>query len=300
MTGYKILLVDDDPAQHNLLDSYMGLAGFQILHAENGDEALKVLDAEMPDIVLLDIQMPVMDGFQTLEKIRKRPAVKNISVIFLTGLDKRHLKIKGLEAGADDYITKPFNSAELLARIKAVLRRTERYRRTEGIMDGNLADIGLVELMQSMEVGYKTAVIHLEKMKGAIFIENGMLVYARQDTFTGDQALYRLFFLEKGSYTIDFEELPASIPKAPASIMNVLMRVLAYVDEIKDTLQRIKGKTLPLQFISDLTEFPEIDKIRKLPEQTFIDLMLLMKGDLKDNIDILIAAAQKKKFKVLK
>ena len=300
MTGYKILMVDDDPAQHNLLDAYMGLAGFQIRHAENGNEALQILDAEMPDIVLLDIQMPVMDGFKTLAEIRKRPDLKNISVIFLTGLDKRHLKIKGLEAGADDYITKPFNSAELLARIKAVLRRTERYRRNEGIMEGNLADIGLVELMQSMEVGYKTAIIHLEQMKGAIFIENGLLVYTRQDTFTDDQALYRLFLLEKGSYTIDFEELPDGIPKRPASIINVLMRVLAYVDEIKDTLQRIKGKNLPLQFVSDLTEFPEIDKIRKLPGQTFIDLMLMMKGDLKNNIDILITAAQNKKFTVVK
>jgi len=241
-----------------------------------------------------------MDGFKTLEEIRKRPDLKNLSVIFLTSLDKRYLIIKGLEAGADDYITKPFNSAELLARIKAVLRRTERYRRNEGIMDGNLADIGLVELMQSMEVGYKTAVIHLEQMKGAIFIENGQLVYARQDTFTGEQALYRLFFIEKGSYNIDFEKIPASIPKTPASIMNVLMRVLSYVDEIKDTLQRIKGNTLPLQFAPDLTAFPEIDKIKKVPEMTFIDLMLLMKGDLKDNINILIAAAQKKKFKILK
>ncbi len=185
MKGYKILIVDDDLEQHNILEAYLGLAGFQILCAENGVEALKVLDAEMPDIVLLDIQMPVMDGFKTLEEIRKRPDLKNISVILLTGMDKRYLKIKGLEAGADDYITKPFYRAELLARIKAVLRRTERYRRNEGIMDGNLADISLVELMQSMEVGYKTAVIHLEQMKGAVFIENGQLVYARQNTFTG-------------------------------------------------------------------------------------------------------------------
>ncbi len=300
MKGYKLLLVDDDPDQHDLLDAYLGLTGFQILHALNGFEALKVLDAEMPDIVLLDIQMPEMDGFKTLEEIRKRPDLKNLSVIFLTSLDKRYLKIKGLEAGADDYITKPFNSAELLARIKAVLRRTERYRRNEGIMDGNLADIGLVELMQSMEVGYKTAVIHVEQMKGAIFIEKGQLVHARQDTFTGDQALYRLFLLEKGSYTIDFEAIPAIIPKTPDSIMNVLMRALAYVDEIKDTLQRIKGKNRPLQFISDLTEFPAIEKFRKLPELTFLDLIILMEGDLKDNIDILIQAAQKGVLKVLK
>ncbi len=136
-------------------------------------------------------------------------------------------------------------------------------------------------------------------MKGAVFIEKGQLVHARQNTFSGDQALYRLFFLEKGFYTIDFEKLPASIPKAPASIMNVLMRVLAYVDEIKDTLRRIKGKSLPLQFSSDLTEFPEIEKFSKLPDLTFLALIVLMDGDLKDNINILIAAAQKGKFKVM-
>ncbi len=298
MKGYKILLVDDDPNEHDLLDAYLGLAGYRILHAANGLEALKILEAEIPDIVLLDIQMPEMDGFKTLEEIRKRPDLRNMSVIFLTNLDKRYLTIKGLEAGADDYITKPFNSAELLARIKAVLRRTERYRRNEGIMDGNLADIGLVELMQSMEVGYKTAVIHVEEMKGAIFIEKGQLVHARQDAFPGDQALYRLFLLDKGSYTIDFEELPPHIPKKPASIMNVLMRVLAYVDEIKDALKRIKGKDLPLQFAPDLSGFLELEKFKQLPDVTFLDLMVLMEGDLKDNIDLLIKAAQKGKFKV--
>jgi len=300
MSGYTILIVDDDPLQHEMLGGYLRLAGFKLLHAQNGVEALDMLETEKTEIVLLDIQMPVMDGFKALEEIRKRPSLKNIPVIILTCLNQQYLKIKGLELGADDYITKPFNSAELLARIKAVMRRTQRYLRSEGVLNGDLADINLVELMQNMEVGIKTAIIHLKDMKGDIFIEQGQIVFARYGDFTGEQALYRLFLLEKGVFTVDFEPLPSKITKTPQPITKVLMRVLAYVDEIRDSLKHIRGKNSPLQFSSDLSAFPLIGKFTKLPAVTFFDMLVMMEDDLKENLKILIAATKKGKLKAMR
>ncbi len=300
MSGYTILIVDDDPLQHEMLGGYLGLAGFKILNALNGVEALEMLETQKAEIVLLDIQMPVMDGFKALEEIRKRSSLKDIPVIILTCLNQQYLKIKGLELGADDYITKPFNSAELLARIKAVLRRTERYQRSEGVMNGDLADINLVELMQNMEVGIKTAVIHLKDMKGEIFIEKGQLVFARYGDFTDKQALYRLFLIEKGVFSVDFDTLPGKITKAPRPIMKELMNVLAYVDEIKDILKHIRGKNSPLQFAYDLSAFPSIEKFKTKSVVTFYDMLIMMEDDLKENLNVLIAATKKGKLKALK
>jgi DNA-binding response OmpR family regulator len=300
MSGYTILIVDDDPLQHEMLGDYLGLAGFNILHALNGVEALNTLESEKTEIVLLDIQMPVMDGFKALEEMRKRSHLKDIPVIIITCLNQQYLKIKGLELGADDYITKPFNSAELLARIKAVLRRTQRYQQSEGVMNGDLADISLVELMQNMEVGVKTAMIHLKNINGDIFIEKGQIVFTRYGGFTGEQALYRLFLLEKGVFSVDFDTLPSKITKNPRPIMKVLMNVLAYVDEIKDSLKHIRGKNSPLQFASDLSAFPSIEKLKKLPSVTFFDMLIMMEDDLKENLSILITATKKGKLKALR
>jgi len=300
MSGYTILIVDDDPLQHEMLEGYLGLAGYKILHAKNGAEALNVMETGKTEIVLLDIQMPVMDGFKALEEIRKRASLKDIPVILLTCLNQQYLKIKGLELGADDYITKPFNSAELLARINAVLRRAQRYQRSEGVMSGDLADISLVQLMQNMEVGVKTAIIHLKDMNGDIFIEKGQLVFTRYGDFTGEQALYRLFLLEKGVFSVDFDTLPAEITKIPRPIMKVLMNVLVYVDEIKDTLKYIRGKNSPLQFAPDLSAFPSIAKFKKLPAVTFFDMLIMMEDDLKENLNVLIAATKQGKLKALR
>ncbi|MDM8541357.1 response regulator [Desulfococcaceae bacterium HSG9] len=300
MNRYTILIVDDDQLQHEVLGDYLGLAGFRILHAQNGVEALNILESDKAEIVLLDIQMPVMDGFKTLQEMRKRSHLEDIPVIIVTCLNQQYLKIKGLELGADDYITKPFNSAELLARINAVLRRTQRYQRSEGVMNGDLADINLVELMQNMEAGVKTAVIHLKNVNGDIFIEKGQIIFVRYGDFTGEQALYRLFLLEKGVFSVDFDALPAKITKNPRPITKMLMNVLAYVDEIEDSLKHIKGKNSPLQFASDLSDFPSMEKLKKLPTVTFFDMLIMMEGDLKENLKVLIAATKKGKLKALR
>jgi DNA-binding response OmpR family regulator len=98
------------------------LEGFHIASAASGYEALEKVIKEMPDLVLLDIMMPDMDGFETLKKIRE---ISSIPVIFLSVKGEEYDRVRGLDLGADDYITKPFSNLELISRIKAVLRRTE-------------------------------------------------------------------------------------------------------------------------------------------------------------------------------
>lgn len=117
-----ILVVDDEPRIIEAVGMSLEVEGFEISGAANGYEALKKLPKELPDLVLLDVMMPEMDGFETLKKIRE---VSSVPVIMLTVKGEETDKVRGLTLGADDYVTKPFNTNELISRIKAVLRRAE-------------------------------------------------------------------------------------------------------------------------------------------------------------------------------
>ncbi|MDD0826188.1 response regulator [Mannheimia cairinae] len=116
----KILLIDDDIEFTDLLTELLTLEGFQITVAHNGQEGLNELGANHYDLVLLDVMMPIMNGTETLKKLRE---LYSIPVLMLSARDEHIDRILGLELGADDYLPKPFNDRELIARIKAILRR---------------------------------------------------------------------------------------------------------------------------------------------------------------------------------
>jgi len=120
MNKFKIMAVDDDPNILQLVTLYLMKEGFDVIQARQGDEALRLFKSAPPNLVLLDVMLPVMDGWQVCREIRK---VSNIPIIMLTAKDETFDKVLGLELGADDYIVKPFDTKELVARIKAVLRR---------------------------------------------------------------------------------------------------------------------------------------------------------------------------------
>ena len=115
-----VLVVDDDADIRGLLRELLGRAGYEVVEAASGREGLRTLYARSPDLVLLDVSMPELDGWQTLERIRD---VSDVPVLMLTARAAELEKVRGLKAGADDYVTKPFGRQELLARVEAHLRR---------------------------------------------------------------------------------------------------------------------------------------------------------------------------------
>ena len=116
-----VMVVDDEPAIVRLVRAKLQADGYAVITAARGEEALALLDDERPDLVILDIMIPGMDGFETLRRIRE---VGQIPVIMLTARAGDADKVRGLQGGADDYLTKPFNPDELSARVAAILRRT--------------------------------------------------------------------------------------------------------------------------------------------------------------------------------
>ena len=144
-----ILIVDDDPNIGHLVQLYLEQAGYDVKVALRGDDALSEFRKLPPDLMILDLMLPGVDGWQVLKTVRKSSA---IPVIMLTAKDETFDKVLGLELGADDYITKPFDAKELVARVKAVLRRTQGAAEEQ---DDSLSFPGLTISLKRYEVRYE-------------------------------------------------------------------------------------------------------------------------------------------------
>ncbi|MEG0773275.1 response regulator transcription factor [Clostridium sp.] len=124
MSEKKILVVDDEEHIQELIKFNLEKNNYEVITADNGKDAFEIAKEQQPDLVLLDLMIPGMDGLEVCKAIRRETAISNMPIIMITARGEELDKILGLELGADDYITKPFSVRELLARVKAILRRT--------------------------------------------------------------------------------------------------------------------------------------------------------------------------------
>ncbi|MBA55622.1 MAG: phosphate regulon transcriptional regulatory protein PhoB [Pseudomonadales bacterium] len=140
MAEAKILIVDDEEAIREMISVSLELAGFQWIEAENGQVAHGMVVDERPDLVLLDWMLPGVSGIELARRLKRDEATSEIPVIMLTAKSEEDNKIQGLDAGADDYITKPFSTRELISRINAVLRRTKGDQNKAILVEGLALD----------------------------------------------------------------------------------------------------------------------------------------------------------------
>src|SRR5688572_10184088 len=141
MTGVpKVLVVDDAPDIVRLVRDYLERAGFSVLAATNGVDAIRIARTERPDLIVLDLGLPGRDGLDVTRELRRDPAVSSVPIVMLTARADESDKLVGLELGADDYVTKPFSAKELVARVRAVLRRAQAAGApAESVVVGDLA-----------------------------------------------------------------------------------------------------------------------------------------------------------------
>jgi two-component system KDP operon response regulator KdpE len=152
-TKYKILAVDDEKRMVRFIQLNLEQDGFQVITAYNGSQALEQIRTQLPDLILLDIMMPDISGFEVLKKIRE---VSTVPVIMLTAKGEEEDRIQGLELGADDYITKPFSPRELVSRIRAVLRRTKTFQEDQ---------IDLIEVDDRLTIDFSRREVWVEGEK---------------------------------------------------------------------------------------------------------------------------------------
>jgi len=158
----RVLVVDDDPDIVQFVRMNLELEGFEAETAENGRIALDMAKLRPPDLILLDVMMPEMDGLTVLRHLRNSPATANVPVIILTAKALAEDRVKGLDLGADDYVTKPFDLDELLARVKTVLRRAQQMRDLSPLtgLPGNFRIAR--ELEERVRSGNPFAVVHAD------------------------------------------------------------------------------------------------------------------------------------------
>jgi two-component system, OmpR family, response regulator len=190
----NVLLVEDEPSVGELVRGYLTRDGYRVIWVRSGDDALVELDRHQIRLVLLDIGLPGKDGFEVCRDIRSR---SNVPILMLTARDEEPDRIVGLEVGADDYVTKPFSPRELVARMKAVLRRSEPQERHESM---TLADVVLDRESRDVSVGGAPVELTAKEFDLlAFFMANAGIVVSR------DLLLDRVWGVEYpgGTRTVD-------------------------------------------------------------------------------------------------
>lgn len=208
----RILLVDDDPNISHLVRLYLEKEGFDVTESARGDEALEAFKREAPALVLLDVMLPGMDGLQVLKEIRK---TSKAPVIMLTARDETFDKVLGLELGADDYVTKPFETKELVARVKAVLRRApaENASAASEDQDDTLRFPGLTVSLARYEVTYEGHELEMPPKELEVLF---YLASHPNMVFTREQLLKRVwgfdFFGDSRTVDVHIKRLREKLP----------------------------------------------------------------------------------------
>jgi DNA-binding response OmpR family regulator len=193
----RVLVVDDETDIRALLRELLERAGHDVVEAPDGREGLRVFHSERPDLVLLDVSMPGLDGWQTLERIRE---LSSVPVVMLTARAQEMDKVRGLRAGADDYVTKPFGRQELLARIERLLSRRRPEREAEAAYRDDFLTVDFAQRAVSVR-GDEVALTPLEFRLLSAFVRNRNQVLSHEqllelawgDTRSGERDQVKLY-----------------------------------------------------------------------------------------------------------
>ncbi|GAA4702139.1 response regulator transcription factor [Brevibacillus fulvus] len=183
MNQTKVLVADDDPNVCEIIRLYFAKQQIDLVIANNGKQALELVEKESPDMIILDVMMPEMDGFEVCREIRKK---WDTPIIMLTAKEEEFDRVLGLELGADDYMTKPFSPRELVARIRAIFRRLQPRERTEEdtLQTLSFADLTIdIDKREVIAAGEKVAfrpkefelLVHMARSPGSVFSREQLL-----------------------------------------------------------------------------------------------------------------------------
>jgi two-component system alkaline phosphatase synthesis response regulator PhoP len=192
----KVLVVDDEPSIVTLLQYNLQQAGYDVITANDGEEGMQKAVREQPDLMILDLMLPKMDGMEVCKQLRQQKIM--IPILMLTAKDDEFDKVLGLELGADDYMTKPFSPREVLARIKAILRRIQSQPASEEKEDSQALRIGSLEVFPERYEAYFNGerleltpkefelLVYLAKHKGRVLTRDQLLSAVWNYDFAGD------------------------------------------------------------------------------------------------------------------
>ena len=239
MLKLSILAVDDSPVITAMIRDAFEAEGYKVTTAGDGAQALRMALENHPDLIIADIGMPGMDGWELCSQIRLNPFTSFIPFIFLTERTEAPDRIRGLQMGADDYLTKPFEMDELIARVHLIFQRMRKTQeamlvRGQRTLSGSTSEMALSDLLQMFALNQKTGLLRISKLglpTGRIAFENGKIIKAELGKARGDKALYRLLQWEDAQFDVDPLLNHERDPGMPVSVEETLLEGLRQIDE---------------------------------------------------------------------
>jgi len=274
----QLLLVDADPRSVRVLEVSLKNAGFNVTTALDGADALAKLEYAAPDLILTDTRLPGIDGYDMVRKLKAQPEHASIPIVFLTSQKSIEDKIRGLELGVEDYLTKPIFVRELITRVHMLLARRTQERIATGPASrtrfaGSLEDMSVVDLLQTIEVSRKSGVARITdggKRAANVFFRDGKLVDAELGKLRGEEAVYRALLWSSGNFEVEFKAVdhPDIIP---TSTQGLLMEGMRRVDE----WGRLSEQLPSLDVIFDVDHSTLVERLTEIPDELNAILRLL-------------------------
>jgi len=267
----QLLLVDADPRSVRVLEVSLKKAGYSVTTASDGADALSKIEFSVPDLILTDTRLPRLDGYELVRRLKEHAEFAQLPVVFLTSQKSVEDKIRGLELGVEDYLTKPIFVRELIARVNLLLaRRTQEKmatsmptsRRTR--LSGSLEDMGVVDLLQTFEVSRKSGIarIHDGRRETRVFFRDGKVVDAELGQLRGEEAVYRALIWISGTFEVEF--CPVSNEDIiPTSTQGLLMEGMRRVDEWGRLLEQLPS----LKTIFEVDHEQLVERLNEIPDE---------------------------------
>jgi DNA-binding response OmpR family regulator len=273
----KLLLVDADPRSVRVLEVSLRKVGYSVTTASDGLDALAKTESLAPDLILTDTKLPGLDGYALVRKLKERPESAMIPVLFLTNQRSTEDKIRGLELGVDDYLTKPIFVRELLARVHLALARRAQETiatkpestsgRTRFV--GSTRDMAVVDLLQTFEISRKSGVVNLRngEAQARIYFRDGKVIDAELGRLRGEEAVYRTLIWNEASFEVDFKPV-TNDDLIGVSTQALLMEGMRHVDE----WGRLCEQMPPLGTVFEIDHAQLLQRLNEMPDE--IDAML--------------------------
>ena len=271
MAKQQLLLVDADPRSVRVLEVSLKKAGYSVTTAGDGVDALAKIELSTPDLILSDTKLPGLDGYAFVRRLKDRPEWGAIPVVFLTSQKSIEDKIRGLELGVEDYLTKPIFVRELIARVNLLLTR----RTQEGIatrqsqtgrtkFQGSIQDMAVVDLLQTFEVSRKSGVLHVHNNahSAKILFREGKIIDAQLGALRGEEAVYRTLIWNDGSFEVEFTIVKAE-DIIEVSTQGILMEGMRRVDEWGRLLEQLP----PLSTVFDVDHAQLLERLNEIPDE---------------------------------
>jgi len=265
MARRNLLIVDAEPRNRRVLEVSLRNAGFSITVAESAETALAFLEHASPDLIISDTVLPGADGFTFCTTVKRDARWRTIPFIFLTSANSVDDKIRGLELGVEDYLTKPIYIKEVTTRIAMLLERKEheRLERRDTVrtkFTGRLADMAVVDILQTIEISRKSGVIHFDTQFGEawVWFTDGAVVDAQLGRLRGEAAIYRLLTLGDGEFELEFKPVDRT-PTILSNTQALLMDGMRRVDEWGRLLEQLPSLDAILTVCLELRAEREAD-----------------------------------------